>query len=89
MPWEAGFSFAESGSGLPVEPRRPELPPATEGRTHPLDRIIDAYFREQNITPRPPLDDAAFCRRVYLDLVGLLPTPAQLDAFLAKLQNDR
>jgi Protein of unknown function (DUF1549)/Protein of unknown function (DUF1553)/Planctomycete cytochrome C len=83
LPWEAGFSFAPRDYEPPLRPRRPELPPPTGGRTNPVDRILDAYLAERGL-PRPTLfDDAAFMRRVYLDLVGLLPTRENLHAFLA------
>lgn len=79
--WESGFTFALKEYEPPLRPRRPELPPANDGRTNPIDRIVDAYF-EQHKIPRPAaLDDAAFLRRVCLDLIGLLPTPDQLHAF--------
>jgi mono/diheme cytochrome c family protein len=81
-PWQEGFNFAKAGSGLPVKPRRPELPPARDGVSHPIDRIVDAYFAGKKVTPPAPIDDATFARRATLDLVGLLPTPEQLDAFL-------
>ncbi len=82
-PWETGFTFAPTDYEPPLRPRRPELPPAADGRTHPVDRILDAYLK-QHEQPRPaPLDDAAFARRVYLDTIGLLPTPEQLHAFLS------
>ena len=60
---------------------RPELPPAVDGRDNPIDRILDAYLLEHGAAPPKPLDDAAFLRRVSLDLVGLLPTPERLRAF--------
>jgi hypothetical protein len=83
MPWEAGFTFAPSDYEPPLRPRRPEFPPAADGRTNPVDRILDAYLA-QNGVPRPArLDEAAFMRRVYLDITGLLPTPEELHAFQA------
>jgi hypothetical protein len=83
LPWEAGFTFAVRTYEPPLRPRRPELPPSVDGRTNPIDRILDAYLRERGL-PRPePLADAAFLRRVYLDLVGLLPSREMLHAFLA------
>ncbi|MBX6313608.1 MAG: PSD1 domain-containing protein [Isosphaeraceae bacterium] len=89
LPWQDGFSFAKAGSGLPLQPRRPELPPARGSQTNPVDRLVDAYFAEKRITPPEPLDDASFFRRVSLDLVGLLPTPEQLEAFLADPAPDK
>ena len=67
--------FTQSGYEPPLEPRRPELPPAEAGVDNPIDRIVVAYWREHGVTPPPLLDDAAFIRRASLDLVGLLPTP--------------
>jgi hypothetical protein len=83
LPWEAGFSFAPRDYEPPLRPRRPELPPPTGGRTKTVDRILDAYLAERGL-PRPaPLDDAAFMRRIHLDLIGLLPTQESLEEFLA------
>jgi len=87
--WQEGFSFAKSGAGLPMKPRKPELPPVVDGRTNPVDRIVDAYFAARKVTPPPALDDSAFLRRVSLDLVGLPPTPEELDAFLADKAPDK
>ncbi len=84
LPWQAGFTFKAAGYVPPLKPRRPELPPATNGREHPIDRIIDAYFVKHDVAPPPELDDAAFVRRLFLDTIGLLPTPAEFAAFAEK-----
>jgi len=89
LPWEEGFSFAGATYEAPLLPRRPELPPAVDGRDHPIDRIVDAYFQERGIDRPAGLDDAAFLRRVSLDLVGLLPEPETLRAFLADTSPDK
>jgi hypothetical protein len=83
LPWEGSFTFAPREYEPPLRPRRPELPPVVEGRTNPIDRILDAYRSAHQTALPDPLDDAAFLRRVHLDIVGLLPTPDQLHAFLA------
>jgi hypothetical protein len=83
MLWEAGFTFATREYEPPLRPRRPELPPAIAGRTNPVDRILDAYLDKHQVKRPTPLDDAAFLRRAYLDIVGLLPTPEALLAFAA------
>jgi hypothetical protein len=82
-PWEPGFSFKKTEYEAPLKPRRPELPPATDGVDNPIDRIVDAYWREHNVTPPSTASDAAYYRRVSLDLVGLLPTFQDLNAFIA------
>ncbi|MFN9970319.1 MAG: hypothetical protein ACK58T_10515, partial [Phycisphaerae bacterium] len=42
--WEDGFSFAASQWEPSFRPRRPELPPARDRRSHPIDRILDEYL---------------------------------------------
>lgn len=89
LPWDEGFSFAPETYEPPLKPRRPELPAPHSGRNNPVDRLLDHYFaaREQ---PYPlPISDAAFLRRVSLDLVGLLPEPESLVAFLADTRPDK
>ena len=73
----------------PLKPRRPDLPPAHDGMANPIDRILDAYLRQHKVAWPQPLDDAAFVRRLYLDVIGLLPTPEQLDAFLNDAAPDK
>lgn len=89
LPWDEGFVFQKPSYEPPLLPRRPELPPAVDGRLNPIDRILDADLA-QHKKPRPkPLDDAAFARRTALDLTGLLPDVETLNAFLADQGPDR
>ncbi|MEM9348506.1 MAG: PSD1 and planctomycete cytochrome C domain-containing protein [Planctomycetota bacterium] len=82
MKWDEGFSFAGSTYEAPLEPRRPELPKAVDGRDNPVDRIIDSYLTKQDVEPQPTMDDAAFYRRASMDLIGLLPDPSDVDRFV-------
>ncbi|MGN6543876.1 MAG: DUF1549 domain-containing protein, partial [Aureliella sp.] len=87
--WEDGFAFQAAAYEPPLRPRRPELPPAHDGRTQPIDRIIDSYLAEHKL-PRPAaIDDAAFARRASLDLTGLLPETDKLNAFLKDQRPDK
>ncbi|MCE9560698.1 MAG: PSD1 and planctomycete cytochrome C domain-containing protein [Planctomycetes bacterium] len=83
LPWEQGFTFKPATYVAPLKPRKVTLPAAKPGREHPIDRIIDAYFATNKVTAPQPLDDAAFARRVYFDLIGLPPAASELEAFLA------
>ena len=80
-PVGAGFTFKRADYTAPLKLRRPKLPAARDGRDHPIDRIVDAYFAAHGVSPPPPLDDAAFARRAFLDVIGLLPPPRELEAF--------
>jgi hypothetical protein len=79
--WEEGFAFKKAAYEPPLKPRSPALPAAVDGRTHPIDRILDAHLAA-NKQPRPAaIDDHTFLRRTSLDLIGLLPTPEEVAAF--------
>ena len=89
VPWDDGFTFQKPAYEPPLRPRRPTLPKVSQGRTNPVDRILDAYL-QKNKRPRPAVvDDATFVRRVHLDLIGLLPTTAALDGFLKDKRRDK
>ena len=54
----------------------------------PLDHFIAEKLGENQLRPSPPADRATLCRRVYLDLTGMPPTPDQLQQFLADDRDD-
>ncbi|MDA1049029.1 MAG: DUF1553 domain-containing protein [Planctomycetota bacterium] len=47
-----------------------------------VDELAEKKFRELGIEPSPLCDDATFVRRVYLDVIGTLPTVADVTSFL-------
>ena len=89
LPWEDGFAFKKPAYEPPLKPRQVSLPPSIEGRSNPVDRIIDAYLTKNKL-PRPePLEDAAFMRRAHLDIIGLPPSAEALDKFMADKSSDK
>jgi hypothetical protein len=56
---------------------------------HPIDQRIAQKLREQGLEANPPAEDRTLVRRLYLTLIGLPPTPAELDAYLADTRPDR
>jgi hypothetical protein len=88
-PWQEGFTFKASAYVPPLLPRRPNLPAGQAGHSHPIDRIIDAYYALHKVTTPAALDDASFIRRLYLDVIGLLPATSELDSFLKDTATDK
>lgn len=89
LEWDDGFSFAPVSYEPPLKPRRPKLPAPVDGRDNPVDRILDADLAQHQIERPRRIDDAAFLRRASLDLVGLLPEPTALEAFIADNSPDK
>lgn len=66
---------------------KPTEPP--EGAGLPVDRFLAADWTKAKFSPPDPTDDAIFARRVYLDVIGLLPTTEQLDEFVNDARPDK
>ncbi len=86
MQWDSTVSFARPEPAN-LKPREIALPQGPEA--HPIDRILDAYWAARRIIPGAVVDDAAFARRVYLDVIGLFPSPDQLEEFVADSRSDK
>ncbi|MFN0131113.1 MAG: DUF1549 and DUF1553 domain-containing protein [Phycisphaerales bacterium] len=74
---------------LPPPPPVPDEPVAG---TNPIDRFIVARARRNGELPERPLepcDDAAFVRRVYLDVIGAIPTASEAARFLDDSRADK
>ena len=86
VPWDAAVTFARPAPKN-LRPRPVVLPDGTD--SHPLDRLVGAYFAAKGVTPPAVVDDAAFARRAYLDVLGLPPTASQLEEFLVDRLPDK
>ncbi len=54
-----------------------------------IDRHLNERLEEENITPAPLADDAEYLRRVYLDLVGRIPSVGEARTFLNDTSPDK
>jgi mono/diheme cytochrome c family protein len=72
--WPQGVTFAK--------PEPQNLKPRAVAAAS-LDALVEKYAAAHSLTLPPVVDDRTFARRTYLDTIGMLPTPEQLDAFLA------
>lgn len=65
--------------------QRSTLPATATGHDwvrNPIDRFILAKLHARGLKPSPPADRRTLLRRVSYDLIGLPPTPEQIDAFI-------
>lgn len=60
-------------------PKQAALPMAG---AHPVDAFIRSRLEKEHLSPSPEADRYTLARRVYLDIIGLPPTPEQADAFV-------
>lgn len=63
---------------------RPELPAVKDDWiANPIDAFILSRLQKEQLTPSPQADRRQLIRRVYLDMLGLLPTPEEVESFVA------
>jgi mono/diheme cytochrome c family protein len=85
--------WIDAGAAFPA-PRRhwafvPPVRPATPATArpdwvrNPIDAFLLARLDREGLQPSPEAERSTLLRRASLDLTGLPPTPAELDAFLA------
>jgi hypothetical protein len=67
-----------------VTPKRPEVPAVRWAGwvRNPIDRFVLAKFEAEGLEPSPEAGRATLIKRLSIDLVGLPPTPEQIDAFV-------
>ncbi len=69
-----------------VAPTKPAVP--ATALTHPIDALVSAKLASAGLKASPAADPATLARRLHLDLTGLPPSPAEVDAFVADAAKD-
>jgi len=69
-------------------PTLPEVPRAFPPYSNPIDRFLVNALKQKSLAYSPPADKRTLLRRVTFDLIGLPPTPREMDAFLADRSPD-
>ena len=75
-----------AGTHWAFQPMADPLPPAirqTDRVNNAIDQFVLARLEEAGLSYSPRAEKAVLLRRAYFDLIGIPPTPAQMDAFLA------
>jgi hypothetical protein len=82
---DEGAEWGEHWAFLPVaRPTPPVLDAPNEAPVrNPIDAFVQTRLAKEGLAPSPEADRRTLLRRVTLDLTGLSPTPAEMDAFLA------
>ncbi len=75
-PYEQHWAFA------PPKKSEPPTPLDTDWARNSIDQFILHRLDTENLSPSSEADRYTLARRVYLDLIGLPPTPDQADAFV-------
>jgi len=72
-------------------PPSPQAPPAASAARagNPIDAFVAARLTQAGLKPSPAADLATLARRIHLDVTGLPPTPAEVDAFCQAAGRDR
>jgi len=79
----AGAEYAPHWGFVP--PARPAVPAVSraEWPRNDVDRFVLARLEREGLAPSPEADRPTLIRRLHADLVGLPPTPEEVDAFVA------
>jgi hypothetical protein len=67
----------------PLKATDPPAPTEADRTRHPIDRFVLASLAAKGLKPSPPAGRRTLIRRAYLDLVGLPPSPEEVEAFVA------
>ena len=73
-------------------PVKPDVPTngdlAEKNADHPIDAFVQAALRREGLVPVDRADKETLLRRATFDLIGLPPTTAEIDAFLADASDE-
>ncbi|MBE7495618.1 MAG: DUF1549 domain-containing protein [Verrucomicrobiaceae bacterium] len=63
--------------------------PTPNDAARQLDSVLEAHWQKQKLARNPDTDDNTFVRRVYLDIIGRIPTTREAEAFLNDKAGDK
>jgi hypothetical protein len=87
--WPDSQQVKKAFRNAELAPRNPPLPSDAAAYGNPIDKWTNSYLKAKKLPWPKQIDDRTFIRRVYLDLIGLLPTPEEMETFLMDKKADK
>lgn len=84
-----GAEYQEHWSFQPIQRPQPSATRHADGVHNSVDLFIRAKLDQHQLRPAPEADPATLIRRLTLDLTGLPPTPAEVEAFVRDYAENR
>ncbi|MEO5997045.1 MAG: DUF1549 domain-containing protein, partial [Chitinophagaceae bacterium] len=88
-PWPEGVDKQTGYRVAKMEPRNPTLPAADDTLKSPVDLWVNDYFKKNKINWSARVDDRIYLKRIYLDILGLLPDAREQDEFMKDSHPDK
>lgn len=88
-PWPDSLDHKSVFHVAELAPRNPAVPAHGVDSQNEIDAFVDAYFKEKKINWPEVVNDRTYIRRAYLDIIGLLPSPEQIDVFVKDPNPDK
>ena len=95
LPWPsqsaAAATVSQSSGHWSFQPVKRPAPPQVSDASwplNPIDPFILARLDQTGLRPSPEAEKPTLIRRAYIDLIGLLPKPEEVDAFLEDTSPD-
>ena len=88
-PWPDGSDEDEVFKVAALAPRNPALPPSKGIYVNPIDRWTNQYFVRNKIAWPKLVDDRIFLRRLFMDIIGLLPNQQEIVEFIRDPRPDK
>jgi len=89
-PWPDSSGTSNQFRVASLAPRNPPLPELLSNEfSNPVDVWVDDYFTRNKITWPKVVEDRIFLRRIYLDIIGLLPSLEEQEKFITDERTDK
>ncbi|MEP7258537.1 MAG: PSD1 and planctomycete cytochrome C domain-containing protein [Flavitalea sp.] len=72
-----------------LAPRNPALPAGLTANANPVDMWVSEYYKKNKIGWTKPVDDKTFLKRIYFDLIGLMPSYQDQISFATDTRPDK